>query len=170
MNTGEKSSVEMSRKSYAAKPAGRVLVITRVFDAPRNLVFKAWTDPKRVAKWWGPKGFTNPVCELDARPGGAIRIDMRGPDGTVYKMKGLFHENAPSERIVFTSSALEEEEGNPQLEVLNTVIFAEHKDKTKLTLQAAVVKSAPAAAAATAGMEQGWKQSLDRLEEFLAKR
>jgi len=66
------------------------LVLTRVFDAPRELVFKAWTDPKHVAQWWGPHGFTNPVCELDLRPGGAILIHMRGPDGVVYPMTGTY--------------------------------------------------------------------------------
>ncbi|MGZ3593758.1 MAG: SRPBCC domain-containing protein, partial [Syntrophales bacterium] len=85
----------------------RVLVITRFFDAPRDIVFKAWTDEKLVAQWWGPNGFANPVCELDARPGGAIHIDMRGPDGVVYPMKGIFHEIAEPERLVFTSSAIE---------------------------------------------------------------
>ncbi len=155
--------------SPAQKPAEPVLVITRVFDAPRDLVFKAWTDPKHVAQWWGPKGFTNPVCELDVRPGGAIRIDMRGPDGVIYPMKGVFHEIVEPERLVVTTSALEDEEGNPQLEVLTTVTFAEYNGKTKLMLQAVVVKSAPAAAGALAGMEQGWRQSLDRLAEYLGK-
>ena len=68
------------------------LSITRIFDAPRAVVFKVWTESEHVAKWWGPYGFTNPVCEVDARPGGAIRIDMRGPDGVVYPMGGIFHE------------------------------------------------------------------------------
>ena len=60
-------------------PADRELVITRIFDAPREIVFKAWTEPERLKHWWGPKEFTNPVCELDLRPGGAIRIHIRGP-------------------------------------------------------------------------------------------
>ena len=63
-------------------------VITTIINAPRALVFKAWTDPKQMAQWWGPKGFTNPVCEMDVRPGGAHRIVMRGPDGTDYPIKG----------------------------------------------------------------------------------
>jgi len=58
----------------------RELVITQVLDAPREVVFKAWIDPKQMAKWWGPKGFTNPVCEMDVRPGGSLRVVMRGPD------------------------------------------------------------------------------------------
>lgn len=78
------------------------LVLTRTFDAPRELVFKAWTDAKQLAEWWGPKGFTNPVCDIDVRPGGAIRIDMTGPDGTVYPMGGT---SARSSRRSVSSSA-----------------------------------------------------------------
>jgi uncharacterized protein YndB with AHSA1/START domain len=147
----------------------RTIVITREFDAPRELVFNAWTDPKHMAHWWGPRGFTNPVCELDARPGGLICIDMRGPDGTVYPMKGVFHEVFPPERLVFTSSAVFDAWGNPQLEVLNTVTFAEHDGKTKLTLPARVTKVTPEVAGAFAGMKQEWTQSLERLAEFTAK-
>ena len=150
----------------ARESAERKLKITRVFDAPREVVFKAWTDPKLLAQWWGPKGFTNPVCELDVRPGGAIRVHMRGPDGTVYPMGGKFHEIVEPERIVFTSTAHEDETGEPQLEVFNTVTFAEHNGKTTLTLHAVVVKSGPGTATALAGMEQGWTESLERLERF----
>ncbi len=153
---------------HLTKSSGeRVVNITRVFDAPRTLVFKAWTDPKQMAQWWGPHGFTNPVCEIDARPGGAIRIDMRGPDGVVYPMKGTFHEIVPPERLVFTSSAFEDTDGNPQIEVLNTVTFADANGKTRVTLRAAVVKSTPEVATALAGMKEGWTQSLERLEGFV---
>jgi uncharacterized protein YndB with AHSA1/START domain len=147
------------------------LVITHIFDAPRALVWKAWTDPKQVAQWWGPHGFTNPLCEWDARPGGAILVHMRGPKGSAFDMvlpmKGMFHEVSTPERLVFTSSALEDAAGNPQLETLNTITFEEYNGKTKLTLQAVVVKSTPAAAGALAGMEQGWTQSLERLAAVL---
>jgi len=108
------------------------LVFTRVFDAPRELVFKAWTSPKQVAQWWGPRGFSNPVCELDLRPGGAIRIHMRRPDGTVYPMTGVYHEIVEPERLVFTSAALGGD-GSPMFEVLTTVTFAEQNGKTKQT-------------------------------------
>jgi len=153
----------------ATEPAERELVITRIFDAPREVVFKAWTDPKRLAQWWGPKEFTNPVCELDVRPGGAIRIDMTGPDGVLYPIRGVFHEIVEPERLVFTTGSFEDEDGNPQLEGLNIVTFAEHNGKTKLTLQARIVKSTPEVAVPLAGMEDGWSQSLDRLAEELAK-
>jgi uncharacterized protein YndB with AHSA1/START domain len=144
------------------------LVLTRVFDASRELVFKAWTDPKRVAQWWRPRGFTNPVCELDVRPGGAIRIHMRGPDGTVYPMTGVYQEVVEPERIVFTSAALDAE-GNALFELLTTVTFAEQGGKTKQILRARVIKRTAQAAQYLKGMEAGWTQSLEYLAECLAK-
>jgi uncharacterized protein YndB with AHSA1/START domain len=146
----------------------RELVLTRVFDAPRELVFKAWTDPKQVAQWWGPRGFTNPVCDLDVRPGGAIRIHMRGPEGTVYPMTGVYQEVVEPERLVFTSAALDAD-GNPMFEVLTTVTFAEQGGKTKQIMRARVINTTAQAAPYIAGMEQGWTQSLERLAESLAK-
>lgn len=152
-----------------APAAGRQLVITRVFDAPRELVFKVWTDPQHLAQWWGPKDFTNPVCEVDARSGGAIRIHMRGPDGAVHPMRGTFHEVVPPERLVFISSAIDDATGQPALEVLTTVTFDEQAGKTKLTMHANVTRAAPEAADALAGMEAGWNQSLDRLAAHLSR-
>jgi uncharacterized protein YndB with AHSA1/START domain len=143
-------------------------VLTRVFDAPRELVWKVWTDPKHVARWWGPHGFTNPVCELDVRPGGAIRIHMRGPDGTVYPMTGVYLEVIEPERIVFTSATLGTD-GNPMFEVLTTVTFAEQGGKTKQILHARVIKMTAQAAPYLKDMEAGWTQSLERLAESLAK-
>ena len=143
------------------------LVLTRVFKAPRGPVFAAWTEPTQVAQWWGPNGFTNPVCELDVRPGGAIRIHMRGPDGTVYPMTGVYQEIVEPERLVFTSAALDES-GKPLFEVLNTVAFVEHDGTTKLTVRVRVVKSTAGAAPYLAGMEAGWTQSLERLGVHLA--
>jgi len=142
------------------------LVITRVFDAPRELVFKAWTDTRHVAQWWGPKGFTNPVCELDVRAGGAIRIHMRAPNDVVYPMTGVFEEITEPERLVFVSSALDEH-GNSMFDVLNTVSFAEQRGKTVLTLQARVIKTTAQAPQYLKGMEAGWTQSLDRLGDLL---
>ncbi len=157
----------MAARSDAAMKSEEV-VFTRVFDAPREVVFRAWTDPKQVAQWWGPQGFTNPVCELDVRRGGAIRIDMRGPDGTVYPMAGVYEEIVAPERIVFSSGAIDEN-GKPLFEVLNIVTLAERGGKTTLTLHVHVVKSTAAAARHLAGMEVGWTQSLERLETFVDK-
>jgi uncharacterized protein YndB with AHSA1/START domain len=144
------------------------LVMTRIFDAPRELVFKAWTETKQVAQWWGPKGFTNPVCELDVRVGGAIRIHMRAPDGVVYPMTGVFEEIVEPERLVFVCSALDEK-GNSMFDVLSTVIFADQRGKTALTLRLRVIKATAQAPQYLKGMEAGWTQSLDRLSAHLAK-
>jgi uncharacterized protein YndB with AHSA1/START domain len=154
-------------EAHLAQVESNAVTITRVFDAPRELVFKAWTDPEHVAQWWGPHGFTNPVCELDVRPGGSMLIHMRAPDGSVYPNKGIFNEVVMPERLVFTDSAFDDEDGNPQLEVLNTVTFSEHDGKTTVTLHAITLKVAPAMAGAHAGMEEGWGQSFDRLAEHL---
>jgi uncharacterized protein YndB with AHSA1/START domain len=142
------------------------LVLKRVFNAPRERVWKAWTDPRQLAQWWGPAGFTNPVCEADVRPGGAIRIDMRGPDGAVYPMTGVYREVVAPERLVFTASALDEK-GRPLFEVLNTVTFAKQGGKTLLTVRAQVVNKTAGADAYLEGMEEGWSQSLVRLEALL---
>jgi uncharacterized protein YndB with AHSA1/START domain len=148
--------------------AGRELTITRVFDAPRKVVFAAWTDAKQVAQWWGPTGFTNPVCELDVRPGGAILIHMRAPDGTVYPMSGVYKEVVEPERIVFTSAALDKD-GKAMFENLNTIIFSEQDGKTTVVVSVKVLKSSAAAEQHLAGMEMGWKLTLDRLEVFVVK-
>lgn len=142
------------------------LVMTRVFDAPRDVVFKAWTDTRQVAQWWGPNGFTNPVCELDVREGGAMRIEMRAPNGVVYPMTGVFEEIAAAERLVFISSALDDK-GNSMFAVLNTVTFVEQHGKTELTLQARVIKATAQAPQYLQGMRAGWTQSLDRLGAHL---
>ena len=139
----------------------------RTFEAPRKVVWKAWTDPKHLQQWWGPRGFTNPVCEVDVRPGGAMRIDMRGPDGTVYPMTGVYQEIREPERIVFTSGALDNK-GEPLFEVLTTVTFTERAGKTTMTLQAIVTSTTAKGAPHLAGMEEGWSQSLDRFAEHVA--
>lgn len=149
---------------HLTQPYPTELTLTRNYDAPRELVFKAWTDRQALQRWWGPKGFTNPRCEIDARPGGAIRIDMRGPDGTVYPMTGRFVEIVEPERLVFTSSALDAN-GEPLFEVLNTVTFVDDNGKTAMTLHVSVSKIQPAAASHLAGMTQGWTETLDRLAD-----
>lgn len=156
----------MATGSFMANE-GQELVLTRVFDASRELVFKVWTDPKHVARWWGPHRFTNPLCELDLRPGGAILIHMRGPDGTIYPMTGVYQEIVRPERLVFTSAALDSD-GNPMFEILTTVTLAEEGGKTKQILRARVIKKTAQAAPYLAGMEAGWTQSLERLAAYVS--
>jgi uncharacterized protein YndB with AHSA1/START domain len=162
-------SVNATTTQDQADEVQREVHITRIIDAPRELVFEAWTDPKHMAQWWGPSYFTNPVCELDARPGGAILIHMQDPDGVIYPMKGTFREVVRPERLVFTSSAFEDEDGNSKLETLNTITFEEHEEKTKLTVHAVVTRAEPGVEGALAGMQEGWSQSLDKLTDYLAR-
>jgi uncharacterized protein YndB with AHSA1/START domain len=147
--------------------AEREVTITRVFDAPRALVFKAWTDPQHLAQWWGPHGFTNPVCEFDARVGGALRIHMRGPDGAVYPMKGVIREIVAPEWLVFSSVAVDAA-GKHLLEGLTTVTFAEQNGRTTMTMHTCAVAVAEIGVGYLQGMEAGWRQSIDRLEGLLA--
>jgi len=152
----------------------RELTIVRVFEAPRALVFKAWTDPEMVKAWWGPHGFSTPDCEWDARPGGRIRLYMKASDeiakmiGPGHWMGGEFNEVVPPERLVFTSTALENERGEPGLQNLNTLTFEDLNGKTRMTLHVEVLVATEAVAPALAGMETGWNQSLDKLAALLA--
>ncbi len=143
--------------------AERSVTITRVIAAPRDKVFKAWTDPKLLAQWWGPHHFDNPRCEIEARPGGKIHIDMRGPDGTVYPMTGTVHEVVAPARLVFTAIA-EDNGGNPHLESHTEVTFEDVGGKTKVTVVAKAKGFSPAAPQMLGGMEAGWTQSLEKLD------
>jgi uncharacterized protein YndB with AHSA1/START domain len=159
----------MSKKDNATEDyAGREFVITRDFAAPRELVFAAWTDPKHLAKWWGPRGFTNPVCQWDARPGNAIHVVMRAPNGVDYPMGGEFREIVAPERLVFTSGALDEN-GNLLFEFLHTVTLVERSGQTMLTIRSRVVKTTAEANKYIGGFEAGMTQSLVRLGEHLAR-
>jgi len=136
---------------------------TRSLAAPRELVFKLWTQPEHLARWWGPAGFTNPVCEFDPRPGGRIHIAMTGPDGVCYPMDGEVREIVAPERLVMFCVCCGDAEGNPGVEVLTTVTFHVEGDGTRVEIEARVLKVEDFARDAIAGMEQGWNESLDRL-------
>jgi uncharacterized protein YndB with AHSA1/START domain len=147
----------------------REVTITRLLAAPRELVFRAWTDPAHLARWWGPKGFTNPVCEVDARVGGALRIVMRAPDGAEYPMKGEFREVVAPTRLVFTNIAIDTD-GSHMLEGLTTVTFAlqaPQGDKTLMTLHTRAVGVVALSAQMLDGMEEGWTESIDKLEAYV---
>ncbi|HET6308511.1 MAG TPA: SRPBCC domain-containing protein [Rhodopila sp.] len=141
----------------------RSIVIERIVDAPPGLVFACWTDPRHLARWWGPHGFTNPVCTLDVRVGGTWRIVMRAPDGTEYPCHGVYQEIVPSERLVFTNIATDAA-GQAVLDGTTTVTFAAHNGKTKMTVRADAIALVDFAASYLEGMETGWTQSLERLD------
>lgn len=144
----------------------REVTITRIVDAPRDLVFDAWTDAEHIARWWGREGFTVPECTSDPRPGGSLTIVMRGPDGADYPITGIYREVVWPERIVVESSALGED-GEPVLEAVQTVTFTDHDGKTEITVHARAVALVPRAVAMLGGMEAGWTQSLQCLDDFL---
>ena len=145
----------------SAAPPREDVVLTRVLDAPRITVFKCWTDPKHFAKWFGPKDWTNPVCELDARPGGAIKVVMRGPKGQEQMSPGEFREVVPFSRIVFSSYF--GDKANPMFEVIQTVTLDDEGARTKLTLRLHVTRVTPDMEPMLGGMSQGWLQSFDKL-------
>jgi uncharacterized protein YndB with AHSA1/START domain len=165
-----------TRGAAETAASGQELVITRFFDAPRELVWKAWTDPEWLKRWWGPAGFTAPSAEFDLRVGGKYLFCMRSPDGKDYWLTGVYREIVPMERFVSTGS-FADEKGNvvpatyygmsqeAPLEMLLTVTFEEHDGKTKMTLRQVGFPSV----AESQGAEQGWNQSFDKLAEDLAQ-
>jgi uncharacterized protein YndB with AHSA1/START domain len=154
------------------KPGEATIVISRVFDAPRELVFQAFTDPQHLSRFWGPKWTACTVREVDPRVGGAFRIEMRGPDGAVYPCTGIYREIVPPERIVLEGTA---EDDNPCGGGLPprsrvTIAFAAQGDKTRLTIHARLQTNADRDAAIAGGFNEGWNDSLDRLAAALAGR
>ncbi len=147
----------------ATESEQRELVITRIFDAPLSLVYKAWTDPEGQMRWLGPQGYTALACEMDTRPGGRYRFGMRSPAGTDHWVQGVYREIVAQERLVYTW-AWEDAEGKPGHETLVTVTFAEHEGKTMLTLHQAVFESVTA----RDGHRGGWTSNLDHFAEYLA--
>ena len=152
-----------SNANSAADLAERELVITRVFDAPRRVVFRAWTDPEQLARWWGPRGFTTIFSHGDVRPGGAWRRRIRSPEGTEHTGRGVYREIAAPERLVFTY-AWEDAAENPGHETLVTVTFDDLGDKTRLTLRQAVFESMTS----RDSHRGGWTSCFDRFAEYLA--
>ena len=146
--------------------ASRDVVITRTLDAPRDVVFKAWTEPEQLSQWFGPRGYCVPSPEIDPRPRGVVRLDMRGPDGTHYPNRGTVREIEAPARFAFETS-LPDDKGAPILHILNTVTFSEDDGRTTLTLKAHVIDSTPAAAPFLEGMHNGWSETLDRLGEHV---
>jgi uncharacterized protein YndB with AHSA1/START domain len=162
------------RAARAAVVTDRELTITRIFDAPRELVFKAWTDPTHLVQWYAPHGCTLRIDEFDLRPGGVLCFYLRNPNDHDCRCKGIFREIAVPERIVHTLFHADQD-GNlvepadagmdPEWprETIVTVSFAEHDGKTQVTLHHTVLESI----AKRTGAYQGWSEILDRLADYL---
>jgi uncharacterized protein YndB with AHSA1/START domain len=148
----------------AAGTDTRELVVTRVIDAPRQLVFKAWTQPEHIARWWGPHGFTTIHCEMDIRVGGAYRVGMRSPQGTERWKRGVYREIVEPERIVFTFAWENPGADVPHNELLTTVTFDEEGSGTRLTLRQTPFSSA----ALRDSHNAGWTSTFERFAGYLA--
>jgi uncharacterized protein YndB with AHSA1/START domain len=157
------------------EPTDQTVMITRTFNATPETVFKEWTDPDRLKRWWGPRGFSTPLVNIDLRPGGIFHNCMRSTEGKDYCSKGVYREIIPSERIV-CSDYFVDEKGQPvsaayygmsatwPMETLVTVTFTEDHGKTKLTLKHEV-GNVPETEMKMC--EQGWSESLDKLADDL---
>lgn len=149
------------------------ITITRVFDASREKVWRAWTDAEELKKWWGPKGVTAPEARIEPRVGGEFyAVMLAGPElgplaGQRWPTKGVFIEVTPLEKLVFENNAVAED-GSVLLEGKTTVILEEMGEKTKLTLIARAKGTVPQAPQMLAGMEQGWNESIDKLGSVIA--
>ena len=164
----------VKKKQLIQDTLDREIVITRIIDAPRELVWKAWTESEHLARWWAPKGCSTPFCTVDLRPGGRFHFCMQMPDGGKVWGIGVYREIVEPERLVYTDS-FSDEKGNPVPpsrygmseshpdETVVTVTFDEYQGKTTLTLRHSISKSVKE----REGTEQGWKEMLERLAEHL---
>jgi uncharacterized protein YndB with AHSA1/START domain len=157
----------MSTESSTGNDMVREVTLTRDYDAPRELVWAVWTEPKHMARWWGPQHFTNPVCEMDVRAGGKMLIHMMAPNGTVYPMPAVFHEVVKPERLVFTAYG-DGADGTRFLESHTVVTFEQRGERTRVVVSAKARGLHPMAPQMLGGMEEGWSQSLDKLGTLLA--
>ncbi len=145
------------------------ITITRLINAPRELVWKVWTDPHHLQRWWGPHGFVNTDCAIQLQVGGVMRLNMHGPDGNVYPCLGTFREIAAPERLVYDGNPTAEHACGAGLPPSATVsiTFAEQGDKTLLTLHTRFASAERLQAAAEAGFAIGWETTIERMAEYL---
>jgi uncharacterized protein YndB with AHSA1/START domain len=144
-------------------PSDWEIAVTRVFDAPRRLVFEAHTKPEHIRNWMlGPDGWTMPVCEIDLRPGGAWHFVWRRTNGSEMEMRGVYKEVVPPEKVVSTESW-----GGDWPETINTLVLSDEDGKTTLTMTILYPSKEARDAALSTGMKDGMAQSFDRLAEYL---
>lgn len=153
------------RTTTFTTPSDRELVATRMVEAPRRLVWGAWTSPEQLPHWMlGPEGWALPVCEIDLRPGGRWHFVWRGADGADMEMRGVYREIVPSERLVTTESW-----GGDWPETLNTLVLTEEDGKTTMACTVLYPSKEARDAALGTRMKEGWSASYDRLDEYLRK-
>lgn len=152
-----------SKQLKVTTPSDREIVMTRVFDAPRDLVFEAHTSCEHMSQWWGPRKYEIVKCDVDFRPGGAWRIVQRGSEGDEHGFRGEFREIVRPERITWTF----EYEPMPGHVSVQTVVFEEHDGKTTLTATAVFDTVEDRDGMLQSGMEEGAAETYDRLAEYL---
>jgi uncharacterized protein YndB with AHSA1/START domain len=164
----------MAKNNLIGEQGKQDVLITRVLNAPRELVWKAWTDPQHFMQWWGPKDYTCPFCEIDLRVGGKYLNCMRSPEGKEYWSTGVYREIIPMERLVFTD-CFADEQGNVvpashyglssdfPLEMLVVLTLEDLGGKTRMVLEHIGVPTGPD----SDGTQQGWSESFDKLVESL---
>jgi uncharacterized protein YndB with AHSA1/START domain len=140
------------------------LTLTRLYDAPRDLTFRAWTQPEHLRRWSAPHGFTIPFADGDLRPGGAWHATMIAPDGTAHRLVGTYRDIVPPARLVFSHAWLGAD-GTPGVETRVTVTFEDRGGRTLLTL----VQSGFGSVDSRDGHAGGWTETLERLSEHLAE-
>jgi len=174
-------TINRLEEHLADETSDREMVITRIFNAPRELVYKVWTDPKHVANWWGPNSFTIPACEIDLRVGGEYKYIMRSPDGAETPLSGNYLEVVENERIVFKVDTFKQKDrlkmmaeylADPNIDYstihsIVTVTFEDDGDKTKLTLAWRFISAAVRDKIMLSGMVEGLNESLDKLKDEL---
>lgn len=143
------------------------LTVSRLIDAPPELVFKAWTSAEHAVHWWGPKGFTIESCRLDARPGGLYRVAMRSPEGTLRTKRGVYQEIVPPKRLVFTY-AWEDAAGNPGHEMRITVTFEPRGEPSGTQTLLSLHQTGFENAAERDSHGTGWTSCFERFAEFAA--
>jgi uncharacterized protein YndB with AHSA1/START domain len=158
-----KGETTMAKTEYVIEPGKQDLTITRVFDAPRELVFKTFTDPKLVAKWFGPRKYTTTVEKMDARPGGLWRMVQKDEKGNEHAFHGVHHDVVAPERIVATF----EYEGFPGHVLLQTVVFVALGEKTRMEEQLVYQSVADRDGMVASGMQEGSDESMDQVAELL---
>src|SRR5213594_5118410 len=161
----ERRNTNMPARSKFVRKSERELVTTHTFDAPRALVWKAWTDPKLIPRWWGPKRYTTTVEKMEVRPGGTWRFIQRDSEGNVYGFHGEYKEVVPPERIVDTF----EYEGMPGHVLIESATFEEIDGRTKVTQKSVFETVEDLEGMLASGMEDGARETMERFTELVAE-
>ena len=163
-NDRELSVMDTRKGARVTLPSDREIVITRAFDAPRTVVFDAWTKAEHVAQWWDPSRVPLALCEIDLRPNGAFRFVNQGADGMKHPFTGTYRDIAPPERLVFATRI------SPSgTESVGTLVFTEHEGRTTLTMTIACQSMADRDAMLEMRIDAGTARTLDNLDDYLGK-